>query len=381
MDERYFQPVLLQNEISDLTILRQGTDIKTITLVKADHIGDFFLAYDAFTAIRKAYPSAHITLICGPWNEALARESRLFDDIVTINFFQQQSQPAANGLSGADASKVEKLTSDVAIDLRVDPDTRVILDLIETDIRIGYESDRNRLPLTISMTRPNLGSTGNIGVHQSLMILQLATAFIELCKTAKAELRFKAPAAGIDLSFAQSKILVVMNTSSGRDIKNWPLERFCELARWLVKEMDCCLVLVGGKDQIGDAEAIIAACDEDSRIRSFVGTISLLQSLAVLEDADIFIGNDTGLTHYAAQKHIKTVAIFSGIDPIEVWMPRGPATSIIKVPVPCSPCRIGALSQCPNDHACIRLITYSFVRHAVRDALLGCIPKARPAIQ
>ncbi len=380
MDERYFQPVLLQSEVSGLTILRKGADIKTITLVKVDHIGDFFLAYDAFTAIRTAYPAAHITLVCGPWNEALARESRLFDDIVTINFFEQQSQPTANGLSGTDAGKVGRLTSDVAIDLRVDPDTRVILDSIETDIRIGYESDCNRLPLTVSMTRPNLGATGNLAIHQSLMILQLATAFIEICKAGKARLPFKAPPAGIDLSFARSKILVAMNTSSGRDIKNWPLERFCELARWLVKEMDCCVVLVGGKGQIGDAETVMATCD-DSRVRSFVGDVSLPQSLSVLDSADLFIGNDTGLTHYAAQKHIKTVAIFSGIDPIEVWMPRGPATSIIKVPVPCSPCRIGALSQCPNDHACIRLITYSFVRHAVRDALLGCVPKDRTPIQ
>jgi ADP-heptose:LPS heptosyltransferase len=379
MDERYFQPVLLESEASDLTILREGADIKTITLVKADHIGDFFLAYSAFTAIRKAYPFAHITLICGPWNEALVEESCLFDEIVTVNFFQQQSQPAANGLSESDASKLRNIISDVAIDLRVDPDTRVILDHIQTNIRIGYESDRNSRPLTIGLTRPDTGATGNITVHQSLMILQLATAFIELCKADKEALGFRAPRTSVDLSFAQSKILVAMNTSSGRDIKNWPLGRFIELARWLVKDMDCCLVLVGGKDQVNDAQTVIAACGNDSRLRSFTGDISLLQSLAVLDAADLFIGNDSGLTHYAAQRQIRTVAIFSGIDPLEVWMPRGPATSIIKVPVPCSPCRIGALSQCTNDHACIRLITYSFVRHAVRDALLGCVPKERPA--
>jgi ADP-heptose:LPS heptosyltransferase len=375
MDGPYFKPVLLQSG-GGLALLRQGLAIKTIALVKADHIGDFILAHRSFAAIRKAYPYAHITLVCGPWNEALAEETRLFDTIVTVTFFPQKSQGAANGLSDADAQKLKKITSDVAIDLRVDPDTRVILDFIETDVRIGYESDQNSQPLSLSMTRPNLGVAGNISFHQSLLMMQLATAFIELCTFQRFEWPSSSLTADVDLSFAQSKILVAINTSSGRDIKNWPLDRFCELSRWLVKEMDCGIILVGGKDQIGDADAVVAACDDD-RIRSYVGNISLLQSLVVIDAADIFIGNDSGLTHYASQRDIRTVAIYSGIDPIEVWAPRGASTSIIRVPVPCSPCRIGALAQCVNHHACIRLITYSFVRHAVRDALLGCVPKRR----
>ncbi len=64
-----------------------------ILLLKLDHIGDMVLAMRAMLQIRKAWPDAHITLVCGPWNVALARQLGLFDRIVAYRFFFPKPPP------------------------------------------------------------------------------------------------------------------------------------------------------------------------------------------------------------------------------------------------------------------------------------------------
>ena len=69
--------------------------IRHALIVKLDHIGDFLLALDAFDALRKGFPEARLTLLCAPWNAALARSLGFFDRVETLDFFA----PTAEGES------------------------------------------------------------------------------------------------------------------------------------------------------------------------------------------------------------------------------------------------------------------------------------------
>ena len=182
--------------------------------------------------------------------------------------------------------------------------------------------------------------------------------------------------ADLDITFADGKVLVAINTSSGRAAKNWPIERFVRLVHWLCNVIDVCVLLIGTKDQVEEADLVVERCGTRN-LRSAVGRTSLAQAVWLISKADLYVGNDTGLTHFAACLGLKTVAIYSGIDPTEVWAPRGPDVSVIKAPVPCSPCHILYLDDCRHKHACIQAIDFEFVRAVVRNKLLGCAP--RPA--
>jgi hypothetical protein len=59
--------------------------------------------------------------------------------------------------------------------------------------------------------------------------------------------------------------------------------------------------------------------------------LSLAQVVAVLSCADIFIGNDSGITHLAAQMGVRTVALFGPTDPT-VYGPVGPMVEILQGP-------------------------------------------------
>ncbi len=69
---------------------------------------------------------------------------------------------------------------------------------------------------------------------------------------------------------------------------------------------------------------------------NFVGQLSLGQSVAVISEANLFIGADSGPMHIAAAVRTPVVALFGPNIP-EKSGPWGRAI-IVNKPVPCSPC-------------------------------------------
>ena len=56
----------------------------------------------------------------------------------------------------------------------------------------------------------------------------------------------------------------------------------------------------------------------------------LLPTVALIAQATVFIGHDSGLTHLAAALGRPTVAIFGPTDP-EIWGPRGEQVTVVQM--------------------------------------------------
>jgi ADP-heptose:LPS heptosyltransferase len=101
----------------------------------------------------------------------------------------------------------------------------------------------------------------------------------------------------------------VIHPFSGSARKNWPLERFRELARRIEPVRWCA----------GPGEKLEGAVRFDD-----------LWDLACwLASARLYIGNDSGITHLAAAVGTPVVALFGPTDPA-IWAPRGPRVRIVK---------------------------------------------------
>ncbi|MBV9736446.1 MAG: glycosyltransferase family 9 protein [Acidisphaera sp.] len=120
---------------------------RRILVVKLDHFGDFIIALPAFERLRRAFPRDHIALVCGPWNAAGARDSGLFDEVRTYTFFPEN-------VLAWDCRPIEELDRfraaaagryDLAIDLRVDEDTRHLLEHVDAEVKCGI-GGRGRFP-------------------------------------------------------------------------------------------------------------------------------------------------------------------------------------------------------------------------------------------
>jgi ADP-heptose:LPS heptosyltransferase len=54
----------------------------------------------------------------------------------------------------------------------------------------------------------------------------------------------------------------------------------------------------------------------------------LLALAALLARVDVYLGNDSGVSHLAAALGVPTVAIFGPTDP-RIWAPRGPRVTVL----------------------------------------------------
>lgn len=348
-------------------------EIKSILLMKTDHLGDFILALDSFSVFRTAFPAASITLLCGPWNEPLANSLGIFDAVETIDFFASRPDDLQPSFTPEMLGRVGRAHFDLAVDLRVDADTRVAFDHLDATYKCGYASKRCRSPLTISLPRTNYTLINGVANHQRMMMLSLARNVVDFflpdAELGAAALRRKlAGPAAADAWRGRGKRLVSMQPYSGRAIKNWPVEDFMKLAGWLSGEMNASVVLLGTKSDAADMSPIARAC-ESADVKSAIGQTSLLEAISIIGEADLHIGNDSGLTHVAARMDVPTVAIYSGVAQTELWAPYGRHVTVINAPVACSPCHLMELKDCQNGRKCIEVIDFEFVRSEVRKRL------------
>lgn len=355
-------------------------EIASILIIKLDHIGDFLLAMDAFFVLRKAFSSAHITLACGPWNVALATALGIFDRIEKIEFFNSRADAPHIAPRLEALGSLGQLNFDLAIDLRVDPDTRVLLDHIRAVYKCGYSSHTCTQPMTFALPRPNVAQLDNLAINQRLMMLSLAHNVVDFFRPdaelgALLQQKFLIPP---DLAFpcADDQPLVSLVTSSGRAAKNWPIENFTQLACWLCNEMGVRVILLGGKDDEASATAISDKCASPN-LRSAVGLTSIGEAMSIIASSSLYIGNDTGLTHAAARMNVPTIALYSSIDPTAVFAPFGRDVTIISAPTDCAPCHILRSEQCTQNRKCVLSIDFEFVRSVVRRKLLWSPGKAK----
>jgi ADP-heptose:LPS heptosyltransferase len=114
---------------------------------------------------------------------------------------------------------------------------------------------------------------------------------------------------------------IVINPAGGRnpgmtmDIKRWPQQQFAELARRLAIRYNAHVVVIGGPQDTELVEAVQALL-LPMPSASFPGVFTFPQLGALAREALAYVGNDTGITHYAAAAGAKTVMILGPSDPV-----------------------------------------------------------------
>lgn len=118
-----------------------------ILVVKLDHRGDFLIGLPALERLRFAFPDSHLTLVCGSWNITTAQNLGIADELRGYDFFPETMQ----GWNGDPVETVDRFRDacrgrfDIALDLRVDEDTRRLLQHVDAAVRCGIGS-RSRHP-------------------------------------------------------------------------------------------------------------------------------------------------------------------------------------------------------------------------------------------
>jgi ADP-heptose:LPS heptosyltransferase len=162
---------------------------------------------------------------------------------------------------------------------------------------------------------------------------------------------------------------------AGKLLKKWMSHYFVELARLLLDLGTVKLVFLGGPAEKDEA---LEAChnlglDPDAHV--LCGAVPLAELGRVLTVLDLFVGNDSGLAHYAGRVGVRSIVIFSGATHPREWGPVGDNVSWIYRDEPCAPCYLAELKDCRYGHVCIRNLLPADVASVIVPELVAKLPR------
>lgn len=121
---------------------------------------------------------------------------------------------------------------------------------------------------------------------------------------------------------------IAMHPGSGGERKNWPLDRWIDLARELAGRAP--LRVIGGESDGPRLAALRRALGDRPDVR-FVENLPLPTVAAVLAGCRLFLGHDSGISHLAAATGVRCLLLFGPTDPL-VWAPANAGARVLAAP-------------------------------------------------
>jgi heptosyltransferase-2 len=140
--------------------------------------------------------------------------------------------------------------------------------------------------------------------------------------------------------------LLAVHLGAGTAAKRWPKRHWKDLIERFLRD-GWRIVIVGGPED-PPLSRILAP---SPRLVDWSGRLTVRETTALLEQADFFIGADSGPAHLAASAGVLSVILFSGTNNPVQWRPWSSRSLIIRNRVACRPCH---QKTCPlADHPCM----------------------------
>lgn len=151
-----------------------------------------------------------------------------------------------------------------------------------------------------------------------------------------------------EINKISNDLVVIFHLGGTWEKRIWPLSNFARIAQKLIEIYKAKIILIGDsrdKDKIDKFLEIVPGAIRADGLR-------VSQSAAILEKADLFIGNDSGPMHLARSVGTPIVAIFGPELPWRTGIEEAGVTIINSFP--CQPC---GQTKCDKKPNCIESIT------------------------
>ena len=292
---------------------------KRLLLVRVDVIGDFILFLDSFKEYRKLYPSEQweITLLGNKIWSGLAERLPYADRYIVMETRKFVRNPYYRFGILRDIRRYQ-------FDCVIEP----------TYSRSALYGDT---VVRTSGAPVRIGSTGNLSnmtVWQKSRADRWYTRLLTASPAALNELERNAEflrGLGLDtfkasppryprdlrsdhatlLAFGIAKPFFILFPGASVQGRQWPAERFAEIAHRLFCKTNWTPVLCGGPLDIPNAVRVAAHAPELPWINC-AGMTTLPQMMSILSEAQMLIANETGVVHMATAVECPTVCIIGG---------------------------------------------------------------------
>jgi ADP-heptose:LPS heptosyltransferase len=303
------------------------------------------MTVDAIVAVRQAAPAAAIDLVVGDWNEAIAKLIQGVDRVETLNagWLARSAGSLSFAAIASQAWSWRGRGYDLAINFEGDIRSNVLLGLSGARRRVGFGMAGGGAMLTDCVPFDPTVHTRSNALRLAERAFDMPTGSREAFRPDAGETRLRIPddararAASLLAGAADGAAVVVMHAGGGREIKQWSLDRFADVANHLAASYGAIIVLSGDAGDRPLVDAVRAEIHPSVRCLDLVGRADLVTLAAVLEAADLLVTGDTGPMHLASALDVPLVAVFGPSDPAR-WGPSSARARVVRVSLPCSPC-------------------------------------------
>ena len=338
---------------------RAFNELRRILLIRLSSLGDILLLTPLLNLLRTTCPQAQIdVLVKAEYHDLL----RAHPGITRLLIFDSR-QSLLHTLRGLRADRY-----DLALDLHCTPRSQLLLRGLRARrkltynkrvlrrallVRLGWNTLRRMTPVPELYAAPlrRLGLTGRLGAP---------TMYLDPESTEAMQAHI-----ACSLPEASHQPLLAVAPGARWATKRWPVERFAAVAQELAREKQAAVVILGGPDEAQLARTLYDKIDVP--VVNGAGTLSLMNSAALLSRCRLLISNDSGLMHMATALRVPVVAIFGPTVQEFGFYPFQARSEVVSEPLACRPCSTKGSMRCPREHhACMQDISNARVLAAAR---------------
>ena len=284
--------------------LRQGGGVQKILILRLDAVGDFILLTPSIRAIRENFPRAYITLVVTKAVYPMAELCPYVNEVIVFE------TPFKSSVDNKDVLQIFKTTVnfsaqylwkkhfDICFAFLNDATHSLLAYISGAKIRVGEGGGIANIflnnPIPVDHIKISHWCEKNLYVVKACG-LKINSADLEIWYDEE-DLRI---AKNLLKDFAPNRIKIAFGLGANVPERKYPVEKYLIALKKIVNK-GAAIILLGGPSEVDDAKFL-----EKNLPKKFVKNVVKFQpswrvTSAIISQADMYLGNDTGTQHVAA---------------------------------------------------------------------------------
>lgn len=311
--------------------------LERILIIQTAFIGDVILATPLIEKLKRFFPDAKIDFLLRNGNESLFINHPKLNEVLIWN----KKEGKYNNLARI-SRRVRANKYDLLINLQRFASSGLISSSSKAKIKLGFE--KNPFAFTFTKKFPHVISAGVHEVDRNLKLIEHLT-----------DSAFQAPVLYPNqkdfdrVSPLKAVPYICIAPTSVWFTKQYPPEKWVELLNALPPDMK--VYLLGAEEDVEVCDRIKFLSSHDE-IEILAGKLSLLQSAALMKDAQMNYVNDSAPMHLASAVNAPITAIYCSTVKEFGFGPLSINSKVVntELKLKCKPCGLHGKKACPLGH-------------------------------
>lgn len=312
------------------------SDVSRILVIRYGRLGDLVLLTPALRALRRRFPSAHVSALVDQRYAAVLEMCSAVDRVIASDRIGMRDSPWWSGALRAlrSAQELRNARYDLVIDFHGFRETNLLAWYSRAPWRIGLRrNEPSYLPFCFNLDPVPEDQNLHVADRFDSLVEPLGVSLgaRDIRLEVPAGSRIKAERFLRERGMDGCPRLIGMNLGASAADKMWPAPRFASLADKLADRYDLGVLLLCGPGE----EALLGQAESSLKTDRYAlaGQLGLKDLAAVIGRCHLLVSNDSGPMHFGPALDVPTLGLFSLSDPLH-YRPLGNRNRVVrKVPV------------------------------------------------